>query len=72
MNFTLLGDTVNLAARLEELNKQHGTRILVSQSTRDACGELFRFEPLGQVAVRGRSEPVAIFSLDPNRQEQTS
>jgi class 3 adenylate cyclase len=72
LSFTLLGDTVNLAARLEELNKQHGTRILVSQSTRDACGELFRFEPLGQVAVRGRSEPVAIFSLDPNRQEPTS
>jgi class 3 adenylate cyclase len=72
MNFTLLGDTVNLAARLEELNKQHGTRILVSQSTRDACGDNFRFEPLGQVAVRGRSEPVAIFSLDPNLQEQPS
>jgi class 3 adenylate cyclase len=71
MNFTLLGDTVNLAARLEELNKQYGTRILVSQSTRDACGEAFRFEPLGKVAVRGRSEPVAIFSLDPS-QEQPS
>jgi class 3 adenylate cyclase len=71
MNFTLLGDTVNLAARLEELNKQYGTRILVSQRTRDACGEAFRFEPLGTVAVRGRSEPVAIFSLDPS-QEQPS
>jgi class 3 adenylate cyclase len=71
MNFTLLGDTVNLAARLEELNKQYGTRILVSQSTRDACGEAFRFEPLGTVAVRGRSEPVAVFSLDPS-QEQPS
>ena len=69
MNFTLLGDTVNLAARLEELNKHHGTRILVSQSTRDACGELFSFQSLGSVAVRGRSEPVAIFSLDPNLQE---
>ncbi len=69
MNFTLLGDTVNLAARLEELNKQHGTRILVSQSTRDACGELFSFQSLGSVTVRGRSEPVAIFSLDPNLQE---
>jgi class 3 adenylate cyclase len=69
MNFTLLGDTVNLAARLEELNKQHGTRILVSQSTRDACGELFSFQSLGSVTVRGRSESVAIFSLDPNLQE---
>ncbi len=66
MSFTLLGDTVNLAARLEELNKQHGTRILVSQSTRDACGELFAFDSLGSVPVRGRSERIAIFSVDPN------
>ncbi|MBS0526958.1 MAG: HAMP domain-containing protein [Proteobacteria bacterium] len=69
MNFTLLGDTVNLAARLEELNKQYGTRILVSQSTRNACGETFRFDSLGSVTVRGRSESVAIFSVDPKRQE---
>jgi class 3 adenylate cyclase len=69
MNFTLLGDTVNLAARLEELNKQYGTRILVSRSTRDACGETFEFDSLGSVTVRGRSEAVAIFSIDPNRQE---
>lgn len=72
MNFTLLGDTVNLAARLEELNKQYGTRILVSQSTRDACGETFKFDSLGHVTVRGRSESVAIFSVDPNRQETAS
>jgi class 3 adenylate cyclase len=72
MNFTLLGDTVNLAARLEELNKQYGTRILVSQSTHDACGETFRFDSLGSVTVRGRSEPVAIFSVDPKRQETAS
>jgi class 3 adenylate cyclase len=70
LSFTLLGDTVNLAARLEELNKHHGTRILVSQSTRDACGDLFSFQSLGSVPVRGRSEPVALFSLDPNQQEQ--
>jgi class 3 adenylate cyclase len=68
MSFTLLGDTVNLAARLEELNKQHGTRILASQSTREACGNRFAFHALGNVAVRGRSEPVAIFSIDPNGQ----
>lgn len=69
MSFTLLGDTVNLAARLEQLNKEHGTRILVSQSTRDACGERFAFQPLGSVSVRGRSEQISIFSLDPNLQE---
>ncbi len=65
MSFTLMGDTVNLAARLEELNKQYGTRILVSQSTREACGGRFAFQPLGSVTVRGRSEQVAVFSLDP-------
>jgi class 3 adenylate cyclase len=65
MSFTLLGDTVNLAARLEELNKQHGTRILVSESTCASCNSEFTFSPLGNIVVRGRSEPVAIFSIDP-------
>ena len=68
MSCTLMGDTVNLAARLEQLNKDHGTRILVSQSTRDACGERFAFQPLGSVSVRGRSEQINIFSLDPGAQ----
>ena len=72
MSFTLLGDTVNLASRLEELNKQHGTRILVAQSTCAACGDEFSFNALGSVAVRGRSDVVAIFSVDPNSQEKTS
>jgi class 3 adenylate cyclase len=68
MSYTLLGDTVNLAARLEALNKDHGTRILVSQSTRDACGKRFAFASLGTVAVRGRSERIAVFSPDCNLQ----
>ena len=72
MSYTLLGDTVNLAARLEELNKHHGTRILVSQSTRDLCSERFAFDALGKVPVRGRSEAIAIFSVDPNAQESPS
>jgi len=69
LSFTLLGDTVNLAARLEELNKQHGTRILVSEETRTACGERFAFKPLGRIPVRGRSEPVDVYSIDPNGQD---
>jgi class 3 adenylate cyclase len=68
LSFTLLGDTVNLAARLEELNKQYGTRILVSESTREACGDGCVFNSLGSVAVRGRGDVVAIFSIDPNGQ----
>jgi class 3 adenylate cyclase len=71
-SFTLLGDTVNLASRLEQLNKEHGTRILVSGSTRQACGERFAFQALGSVQVRGRSEPIAVYALDPNTQEMSS
>ena len=71
-SFTLLGDTVNLAARLEQLNKEHGTRILVSDSTRQACGRHFAFQALGSVQVRGRSEPIAVYALDPNTQESPS
>jgi class 3 adenylate cyclase len=72
LTFTLLGDTVNLAARLEELNKQHGTRILVSQSTREACGDAFVFAPLGSVMVRGRTDAVTVFSIDPHGQDKNS
>jgi class 3 adenylate cyclase len=72
MSFTLLGDTVNLASRLEELNKHHGTRILVSDSTCTACNGEFAFAALGSVPVRGRSDAVAIFSIDPNSQGKSS
>ena len=68
LTFTLLGDTVNLAARLEQLNKDYATRILVSQSTREACGDRFVFADLGRVAVRGRSDAAIVFSVDPHGQ----
>ena len=69
LTFTLLGDTVNLAARLEQLNKDYGTRILVADSTRQACGDRFVFGDLGSVPVRGRSDAAVVFSVDPNGQE---
>jgi class 3 adenylate cyclase len=68
LTFTLLGDTVNLAARLEQLNKDYGTRILVSNSTRQACGDQFVFKDLGSVAVRGSSDAAVVFSVDPHGQ----
>ena len=64
LSFTLLGDTVNLAARLEKLNKDHGTSILLSETTRAGCGTEFVFKPLGSTAVRGRSASLAIFTVD--------
>lgn len=60
--FTVYGDTVNLASRLEGLNKDHGTRILVSESTAEASGRRNVLTEIGTVAVRGRQRPVKLFS----------
>ena len=63
-------DVARIQARLEQLNKDHGTRILVSQSTRDACGGEFTFRSLGAVPVRGRMESAVVYAVDLNEQEQ--
>ncbi len=65
LGYTVHGDDVNLAARLEALNKEHGTRIVVSGRTRELAGPgSFAFEALGTVTVRGRSGPVTVYKLD--------
>ena len=65
LGYTVHGDDVNLAARLEALNKEHGTRIIVSGRTRELAGPGdFAFEALGEVTVRGRSRPVTVYRLD--------
>lgn len=61
--YTALGDTVNVAARLQDLNKEWGTTILVGPGTRRAAGAGFRFREVGTVALRGRGEPVPAFEL---------
>ncbi|MGD8451568.1 MAG: CHASE2 domain-containing protein [Phycisphaerae bacterium] len=62
-DYTCIGDTVNLAARLESANKFYGTRSLVAGSTHDVVGESFGFRPLGGVQVIGKRQPVPIFEL---------
>ncbi len=65
LGYTVHGDDVNLAARLEQLNKDYGTRIVVSQRTRELAGPTaFRFRQLGTTNVRGRKTHVVIYTVD--------
>ncbi len=61
--YTVHGDTVNLAARLEALNKEKDTRILFTQATARAAGPGFGWKPMGEVFVRGQSVPVSLATL---------
>ncbi len=58
--FTVHGDEVNIGARLEQLNKEHGTYVLVGENTADACADLCEFAPVTEVTVRGRSQPTRV------------
>jgi adenylate cyclase len=57
-------DTVNLAARLEALNKELGTRIAVSNSTRDFVAGDFEFVEVAQTTIRGQSGTATVYSID--------
>ncbi|WP_298878374.1 adenylate/guanylate cyclase domain-containing protein [uncultured Bradyrhizobium sp.] len=62
--YTVIGDTVNFASRLEALNKEFGSQLLISASVREALGDDGEDAvALGEVAVRGYEQPVAVFQL---------
>jgi adenylate cyclase len=61
--YTAVGDAVNVAARLEGLSKQYGTRIVIGEATRRAAGDAMVYRPLDLVAVKGRDEPLAVYEV---------
>ncbi|MCZ6470114.1 MAG: adenylate/guanylate cyclase domain-containing protein, partial [Gammaproteobacteria bacterium] len=62
LSYTVHGDAVNLAARLESLNKEYGTRLLVSENTMKLTREL-QFNQVGESAVRGQTQSILIYTL---------
>jgi adenylate cyclase len=63
MSYTVIGDNVNLGSRLESLNKDYKTRIIISDATRVRLKGAFELRPLGDVVVKGKTRPVAIFEV---------
>jgi adenylate cyclase len=63
MAWTAIGSMVNLASRLEGLNKSYGTRILLSEATRDAAGRGFITRPVDLVLAKGATTPIEIHEL---------
>ncbi|MBL6690130.1 MAG: adenylate/guanylate cyclase domain-containing protein [Pseudomonadales bacterium] len=71
MNYTIMGDAVNLAARLEGANKAFGSRMMISESTYRACESEIDARELDTIRVVGKSEPVTVYELL-NRKNQTA
>ncbi len=63
MSFTVMGDAVNLASRLEAVNKFYGTRVLISRATADAIGPELELREIDRLAVAGQSAPQAVFEI---------
>lgn len=64
MEYTAIGDTVNLASRLESATKELGVGILISEYTHNALRGSFRFRSMGSVHVKGRVDPVLTYSIE--------
>jgi len=63
MNYTMMGDAVNLAARLESAAKQYGVYTMISQATYDIVKDQFEARQVDKIQVVGKSEPVIVYEL---------
>ena len=71
MNYTVMGDTVNLAARLEAANKLYGSRSLIAEATVAKTDEAIQFREIDRLMVAGQTNPQAVFELLGRKDELT-
>ena len=62
-DYTAHGDAINIAARLESVNKHFDTRICVSETTRDRCTDPHHYRPIGELVLKGKSEGLGAYEL---------
>lgn len=71
MNYTVMGDTVNLAARLEAANKLYGSRSLIAAATVAKTDDTIQFREIDRLMVAGQTQPQAVFELLGRKDELT-
>ena len=62
-DYTIMGDSVNLASRLESINKQYGTAVMISENTYAQVKDDFICRELDQIRVKGKEKPVRVYEL---------